>query len=203
MGFSPGLAKSIVNFRRSGFTYRSADDLARVYTMRTDILDRIRPYISIQEHNAERNLPVAGLSESKITEAKKSRIIDINQCSAEELDGIPGIGNYFANRIIRYREGLGGFIAKDQLIKLKILPDSTYQKALPYISIQTPARKIEINKVALSDLESVWYIGKQAYLIINYRTARGSINSFDEIAGIKGINIEKLKQVESYLDYSR
>jgi DNA uptake protein ComE-like DNA-binding protein len=69
------------------------------------------------------NTPVqtnAGRSSS----AAKSKLIDINSASADELDELPGIGPAFANKIIAGRPYRG----KNELLQKKIVPSSTYEK---------------------------------------------------------------------------
>ena len=203
MGISESIAKSIINFRNSGYVYKNPEDLKKIYTMKPDLYEKIKPFIIFNDNKKTNNAQLTTIEYSKKSEVKRTQLLDINECNSEELITIPGIGKYYAGKIIKYREGLGGYLNKEQLLDLKILPDSIYEKAKPYLSILIPAKKIEINKVKLDDLENMWYIGKQAYLIINYRTAKGAINNFDELASIQGLNVEKIKKVASYLDYSR
>jgi competence protein ComEA len=62
----------------------------------------------------------AGSSKS----ATKSKLVDINSASSEELEDLPGIGTAFAKKIIAGRPYRG----KNELLQKKILPPSTYDK---------------------------------------------------------------------------
>jgi competence protein ComEA len=62
----------------------------------------------------------AGASNS----ATKSKLIDINSASAEELEELPGIGTAFSNKIVAGRPYKG----KNDLVDKKIVPPSTYEK---------------------------------------------------------------------------
>ena len=57
--------------------------------------------------------------------------IEINGADTTLLMKIPGIGSYYASRIVRYRERLGGFASAQQLEEIDGLPEST----IAYIKI--------------------------------------------------------------------
>lgn len=66
----------------------------------------------------------AGSTASSKASANKGGLIDINSASADELDSLPGIGPVMAQKIIAGRP----YRAKTDLIKKKIIPQSTYDK---------------------------------------------------------------------------
>jgi len=59
----------------------------------------------------------------KAAEPKKG-LVDINSASAEELQGIAGIGEAYAKKIVEGRP----YKRKDQLVRKKIVPQATYDK---------------------------------------------------------------------------
>jgi len=58
------------------------------------------------------------------TSSAKSKLVDINSASSDELDQLPGIGPTFAKKIIAGRPYRG----KNELVQKKIVPPSTYEK---------------------------------------------------------------------------
>lgn len=61
--------------------------------------------------------------------------IDINAASATELDGLPGIGQALAQRIIDYRTSNGSFKAIEDLRNVKGIGPALFEKIAPLITV--------------------------------------------------------------------
>lgn len=66
-----------------------------------------------------------------------ARLIDINAANAAELDGLPGIGQALAQRIIDYRTSNGAFNAIDDLRNVKGIGPALFEKIAPLITVGT------------------------------------------------------------------
>jgi competence protein ComEA len=62
-------------------------------------------------------------------------LLNINTASAAELDGLPGIGQSFAERIIEYRTANGPFKSTDDLRNVKGIGPALFAKIAPLITV--------------------------------------------------------------------
>ncbi len=63
------------------------------------------------------------------TASPKAGLVDLNSASIDELSTLPGIGNVLSQKIVNNRP----YRAKTDLVRKKILPQSTYDKIAPLV----------------------------------------------------------------------
>lgn len=61
--------------------------------------------------------------------------IDINKATEAQLCFIPQVGTVTAQRIVQYREVLGGYSSLEQLKEIKGISDKTYENIAAYLII--------------------------------------------------------------------
>jgi competence protein ComEA len=198
LGLSERTAKTILNYRNKGGKFRKAEDLRKIYSLKKEDADRIVPYIRIAASatNYSGNYPPYAKQEYQKKEFTIQNV-DINMATVEEWKALPGIGEVLSNRIVKFRERLGGFSSIDQVAKTFGLKDSTYQVIKPYLRLSAPVvNKIDINTAFENELMECNGISKDvAEAIIIYRKKHGNFQSVDELKKIVFITEEMFQKI--------
>ena len=111
LGFTRRQAESIDAYRRKGGRFHRKSDFAKSYVVSDSIYHRLEKYI---------NIP----------------LVDINAADSAALDDLPGIGGWYASKIIEYRKLLGGYSYKEQLMDIYRFDLEKYEKIADLIEIR-------------------------------------------------------------------
>ncbi len=207
-GVGKKTAESIRKYLSKGGKFRTPEDILRIYTLDKSLAKKLIPYIRIPEKeeshrlfsNTSTHYKDAG-NPGEAFHAKEYRELDINASDTTDFKTFPGIGRKLSNRIIQYREALGGFVSIDQIGEVRFLPDTTFQKIRPFLKLNPiEIRKININTADEEELKRHPYFNfATARAIINYRQQHGPFNDISDIQSIHLISEERFKKVNSYL----
>lgn len=75
----------------------------------------------------------AAVTETTRTVCDVSTPMNLNTATAEELQVLPGIGEILAQRIVAYREQIGGFRNLEQLLEVNGIGTVKYAKIVPML----------------------------------------------------------------------
>ncbi|MFY7668454.1 MAG: ComEA family DNA-binding protein, partial [Crocinitomicaceae bacterium] len=128
-------------------------------------------------------------------------LIDLNKSTVDDFTKINGIGPFYSKQIIRYREQLGGYHSKEQLLEVWKMNLETYEKLKDYIFIQKgEINKISLNSTNINELNNHPYLNwNQANSIIKMRDQRGGFNSLNDIKESVLIDEETFEKLLPYL----
>jgi competence protein ComEA len=65
--------------------------------------------------------------------SQPSGVVNINTASVEELQLLPRVGPSLAGRIVEFRQANGPFRAVDEILAVKGIGESSFEKLEPYI----------------------------------------------------------------------
>ena len=117
-----------------------------------------------------------------IVKKKEIAAINLNKADTSGLLQIPEIGPFFAKNIINYRERLGGFIDKEQLLEVYGFDSSRLAIITPHINIydNLELRKINVNNDDFKTILRHPYIEyEDVKKIVNYRESKGFIKDWE------------------------
>jgi competence protein ComEA len=106
-----------------------------------------------------------------------------------------------ANRIVSFRQKLGGFYSVDQVAETYGLPDSTFQHLKPTLQCHpTELQKININTADANILKQHPYIKwTLANAIVQYRNQHGSFRSVDDLQQVVLLTPVLFQKLKYYL----
>lgn len=207
LGFSEILSKRIANYRQKGGEFRVKADLLRIYGIDSSFYRQLYTYISLPEKKFDhefrnRESPKKEKSDEQNVHNKLKARFDLNTADTVQLKNIYGIGPALASRIIRFRDGLGGFVSSDQLKEVYGLDSLVVDRLLKssYIKSDFVPKRIDLNTATEKDLSQHPYIKRAlASAIVAYRFQHGNFTSVDELRKITLLNNEDLNRISPYL----
>ena len=130
-----------------------------------------------------------------------TKFLELNTIDSLELISINGIGPFYASQIINYRNKLGGFYKREQLMEIWKMKEETYQALMESLIIDTSTlQKIHLNTVSFEKLKNHPYLSySQANSIVKMRTQLGRFDSISSIKKSKLINDDTFLRVRPYL----
>lgn len=133
---------------------------------------------------------------------KAGEKIELNSADTSNLKLIPKIGSGYANRIVKYRNLLGGYISLEQLKEVWGLDDYLYADIIPYIELTEKHQRIRINHVDFKQLNKHPYIDyKQAQIIMDIRERKGEIESIERLALLEEFDEKDIVRLRPYLSF--
>jgi len=114
LGFSEKQALAIDAYRQKGGRFRRPADFAKSYVVADTVYERLAPYIDIPR-------------------------LDINRADSVALLALPGIGPYFAGKVVAYRAQLGGYSRPEQLMEIYHFDEEKFAGLSDLITCSPPA----------------------------------------------------------------
>ena len=110
LGFTRRQAESIDNYRKKGGRFHRKSDFSKSFVVSDSIYRRLESFIDIP-------------------------LLDLNAADSAALDALPGIGGWFAVKIIEHRKALGGYSYKEQLMDIYRFDKEKYDGLCDLVTI--------------------------------------------------------------------
>lgn len=210
-GYTLGLSVEEIDrlhdFRKKNKFVNSAEEFQEITKVSDSILNIISPYFKFPDwvKTPKENKEKIKTYDRK-DESASNQVSDLNQVTINELKKISGVGDILSERIVKFRDRLGGFLINEQLYDVYALPPEVAQAILKrYKVVEPPAIiKVNINTATARELSKLVYIQNNvAQEIVRYREINGSINSFDELLDIPGFPKDRIDRIPLYLSLKK
>jgi len=129
--------------------------------------------------------------------------LELNRCDTSEIVVVPQFGSKRAQKLVEYRENLGGFYAFEQVKEVYILQNIEVEFLKKYFTLDLSLiRKININTATYKELTAHPYIDSYlAKLIINHREKKGNFTSMEEVQKATHAYQELIDKLRHYIDF--
>ncbi|MBI9037330.1 MAG: helix-hairpin-helix domain-containing protein [Bacteroidales bacterium] len=166
LGLNDKQIQNIKNYEKKGGRFYKKEDLKKIYTISDEDYKILEPYIQVKQQKKKFNNKEKKKTEfSKPSKKEKkykpdsSFTIELNSSDSIQLLKLKGIGPVFAGRIIKFRNLLGGFYFKDQLLEVYGIDSGRFDKFNSSIRVDTSLiKKININEASFKKILKHPYI---------------------------------------------
>lgn len=209
LGLSPKQASSLLKYRDK-YGFHSLAQMQQIRVLDAFILSQIQDSLVFENTDAttpwnhlktpQTNKEANSNPSPRNTGQNQFKKLDLNTTTIEELVALPGIGGYTAEKIIYYRQRLGGFLTLEQLAEVKGVNIEMIQKAIPFLEVNTKIQTLDLNSVTIERLKQHPYLSwNQANSIVKIRQQLGSFKSIEQIKQSVLIDAQTFEKLKPYL----
>ncbi len=206
-GYILGLSTSELDrlhaYRNDKKWINSIADFKKVTQVSDSILSVISPLFKFPEWTKKSNIGERRkYAKKKFPVKSYDQKKDLNTVSREELEQSIGLPDFVADRIVKYRNSIGGFTLDIQLEDVHGLYDNQKDKILSMFTVKTPKKikKVNVNTASVNELIEIPYFDFEMALDIKeFIEDNGGISSFNELGKIEGFSLKKIDRIKLYL----
>ena len=193
---------TIQKYISKGGKFYKPDDLGKIWGLSPADKERLIPFVQIEKASVTANYPTNNYSKSVVEKKTYTpQLIDINVADTSAFIALPGIGSKLSQRIISFRDKLGGFYKIEQVAETFGLADSTFQKIKPKLQLGNPVvKQLSINSATADDLKLHPYLRYAiANAIVQYRSQHGNYAAVSDLKKIMLITDDVYNKMFPYL----
>lgn len=206
LGIPEAVAQRIDKYRRKGGKFRYKSDLKKIYGLSEETYQNIYNYIALPATPAAKEYkksPEQYTAEKTYTKpVAKIQPFDINRADTAQLSGLPGIGRVLSERIVKFRNALGGFHAVWQSKEVYGLNEKAIESLEKYtfVAQSFTVKKININEADIKVFSKHPYVSYElAKAILRHKKTYGNFTSVQSLKEVPGIDEDLLKKLLPYM----
>lgn len=194
LGFKEYQYHNILNYINAGGVYKVKNDLLKMYSISDLDYERLYDFILLPEKDTLTR-------RQYVQQFKEEVLVEINSADSADFVKLRGIGPSYARRIIKYRNLLGGYFQKEQLLEVFGMDTTRYNGFIENVELNTGlVQKMDLNavefKILLRHPYVEYYIVKS---IFNFKDEHGRFESVSELKNVPLIYDELYQKLKHYL----
>lgn len=212
LGLTRWQVANMLKYRRKGGRWRSAGDFSRLYGLSSHDFERLRPYVKIAPEDQraaydystyrqrEYRKQPDSLRIHSVPKLSEGEMLELSTADTVALKKIPGIGSYYAGKIVRYRERLGGFVSLNQLAEIEGLPAGISRWFT--LNQHAPLRQMSLNHSTFKQLVRHPYLSyEQTKVIVNHIRKYGPITDWNDLRLYKEFTDDDFERLRQYFSF--
>ena len=218
LGLSPRHVSNIMKYRSRGGRFRKKEDFARLYGLTMKQYRQLEPSITIQpevmaadvikgghdnrsfqnNQNTQKTDSSLFTFHSSLKKLRYGETVDINTADTATLKRIPGIGSYYAMRIVELRQRRQMFSSPQELLTIRDFPET----ALVYMTASQNFPEIFVNLWSQKQLAAHPLLNyAQAREIIALRRTGGTITAASDLAALPSLDARTMERITPFLRF--
>jgi competence ComEA-like helix-hairpin-helix protein len=201
LGLKDKTITTIKNYLSKGGKFYQPEDIKKIWGLNEKLAAALIPYVKIEATIKKYDVANNDTKPAYDKPAYKPSIVDINAADTSAFIALPGIGSKLAQRIIGFRDKLGGFYKTEQVAETFGLQDSAFQKIKARLVLNnTAVKQLNINTASLDELKAHPYLRYAiANAIVQYRSQHGNFSSIHDLKNIILITEDIFSKAAPYL----
>jgi len=173
-----------------------------IENFQTSLEQKKSTYVPIKNDSKKSTFPKEKKRTGAVVEKKERDfvVIELNSSDTTELKKLKGIGSVYAQRIVKYRDYLGGFYRAEQLKEVYGFSEELFQSLKPHLTVDTSLiKKIRLNHEDLNTRLRHPYLKKeQISALISFRKKNKNFGSFEDLKEQIGLPEEDWERLIPY-----
>ncbi len=197
LGLKQWQIKNIRKYQAKGGHFKTQNDVAKIYGLSNTDFQKMKPHLKLNPIDSKKDTLYA-------TPKRETKVVELNTADTNQLKSLYGIGSKMANKIVDYREKLGGYVSLFQLTEIwGFNEDLLYDLKGKLVLDTFHIRKIFINTISQESLSNHPYIKiRLSKIIINYRQQHGPYRNAEDLRKTLVVQDSTIKKVAPYLDFT-
>ena len=204
IGLSERQSESILKYINKGGQFKIKEDFKKMYVISAEKYDELKEYIQLPDEYRSNYEEKEWEKEEAAFEKKPKAIItaNLNEADSADLVKVSGIGPFYAKSIVKYRDELGGFVNKRQLLELYGMDEERYLKLASVLLLDNPEpyRMINVNTISIEELKNHPYFDwNLSCYLVNYRENHGKFKSVQDLKELRLIDTDLYRKIAPYI----